>query len=58
MGRVDEIRELLQRTARPAFVPFGVNPCGLDTTQSRPNNHFGHGELDIEAAVKACKEGA
>ncbi len=56
MGKTDEIRILLQKTARPLLVPFGVAPCGADTPTSRPNNHYGHGELDIDAAVRSCLE--
>ncbi len=56
LGRPDEILSLLQKNARQTRIPFGVTPCGIDNPNSLPNNHFGHGELDIKAAIAACKQ--
>ena len=44
----------MEKTARPILVPFGVIPCGRDNYNSIPNNFFGSGELDIEAAINYC----
>jgi hypothetical protein len=54
IGKPDKIQKLLERTARPIFIPFGVTPCGRDNFSSVPNNFFGSGELDIEAAIDLC----
>lgn len=44
----------MEKTARPILIPFGVTPCGRDNNTSIPNNFFGSGELDIEAAINYC----
>lgn len=54
IGKPKEIQTLLERTSRPMHVPFGVTPCGRDSSNSVPNNFFGAGELDIENAIQNC----
>ena len=54
IGKPKEIQTLLERTSRPMHVPFGVIPCGRDSSNSIPNNFFGAGELDIENAIQNC----
>lgn len=54
IGKPKNIQKLLEKTAQPLLVPFGVNPCGRDNFTSVPNNFFGAGELNIEAAISSC----
>ena len=49
---VDALQELLQTTARRLFTTEG---CGGDTSTTTPNNVFGHGIIDLQAAARACR---
>ncbi|MFN0202585.1 MAG: S8 family peptidase [Bacteroidia bacterium] len=48
-GNVDSVQHILEMTAKPLYTEEG---CGNDLPTSLPNNVYGHGRLDIWAAVK------
>ncbi len=50
IGRVDDVRRLFQRTAVP--IENGRS-CGDTGAQDIPNNVFGHGRIDVMAALDA-----
>ncbi len=54
IGQVDLSGWLLQQSALPLYTTEG---CGGDTPSSHPNNAFGYGLLDAEAAVNAALSG-
>lgn len=56
IGRPKQVQEVLQQSARKMFVPLNSLRCGRDTSTSIPNNYFGHGVLNIDAAIKACRK--
>lgn len=49
--RVEETKEVLRATADPRVLLKATETCGGLTSDFVPNNSFGHGRLDVLAAV-------
>lgn len=49
---VNGIREILHQTATPIYPTMG---CGDDEANTRPNNEYGFGMLNVERAIQACR---
>jgi subtilisin family serine protease len=57
VGNVDKLQSLLERTAVKLLPPSSAQPlCGGDLPTSVPNNYFGHGRIDVLAAVRECRK--
>jgi PKD repeat protein len=54
VGQIDTSGWILQQNAMPLYTNEG---CGGDTPSTLPNNTFGYGLLDIQAAVNAVLSG-